>query len=85
LLPAEQLIALLEDVGLHVRQVEDLTASHAAVARRLAAALARHQEGIITTVGRTRWDAMACAHRWWGNSLKTGRVREMAVVAELVA
>ena len=71
LIPLDELLEVLERVGLDVRWQEDWSESHRAAAGALADAYAA--EGL---------DDLVTSHRLWSEWLASGRVRKLALVAE---
>ncbi|MDP9370898.1 MAG: methyltransferase domain-containing protein [Chloroflexota bacterium] len=77
-----EFLVLLEGAGFRVRQVEDHTAAHAALARRLGDAFGGDRDAIAAAVGRARYGEIITAHRQWVAWLAARRVRKLAIVAE---
>jgi SAM-dependent methyltransferase len=71
LIPLDELLELLERIGLAVRWQEDWSESHRVTAESLADAYAA--EGL---------DELVTSHRLWSDWLAAGRVRKLALVAE---
>jgi len=82
LTPLPGMVASLERVGLGVRWQQDFTRSHSAVANSLANAFAADAEAIAAQIGPGALEELLAAHRLWGDWLREGRVRKIAVVAE---
>lgn len=82
LIPLDEMLALLERVGLVVSHREDLTAQHAAMAESLAEAFAADADRIAAEIGGRALEELLRAHRLWGGWLHAGRVRKIALVAE---
>ena len=83
LTPLEEMVASLERAGLVVTWQEDHSRAHRAVARALAGAFADDAEWIAAQIGRRALDELLAAHRLWIEWLDAGRVRKLALVAEL--
>ena len=62
--------------------MEDHTASHADVVRRLAAACRHDCAAITDAVGATAYDELIVTHERWVEWLGASRVRKLAFVAE---
>jgi sarcosine/dimethylglycine N-methyltransferase len=82
LIPEDEFLARLDDADLRVRRIEDHTAAHADVARRLAAAFRHDRVSIAATVGAGATDELVAAHERWAEWLGVRRVRKLAFVAE---
>lgn len=82
LIPLEEMLALLERVGLAVRWRDDCSRAHRAVADSLASAFAADAEHISAQIGRRALEELLAAHRLWSAWLAEGRVRKLAFVAE---
>jgi sarcosine/dimethylglycine N-methyltransferase len=82
LIPEGRFRALLEAVGFRVRWVEDYTAAHADVARRLAVAFWRDRVAIARAVGAQACNELVMAHERWVEWLNARRVQKLAVVAQ---
>jgi sarcosine/dimethylglycine N-methyltransferase len=82
LVPEGRFRALLEAAGFRVRWVEDYTAAHAEVARRLAVAFRRDRAAIARAVGAQACDELVMAHERWVEWLDARRMRKLAVVAQ---
>jgi len=82
LTPIEEMLASLERVGLIVRSQDDLTLSHAAMAKSLTEAFARDADQIAAEIGDQALEELLRAHRLWSDWLRAGRVRKIALVAE---
>ncbi len=82
LIPEGVLLALLEAAGFRVLRLEDHTAAHADVARRLAAAFRHDHAAITAAVGAAAYDELIVAHERWVEWLGASRVRKLALVAE---
>lgn len=83
LTPLDEMTASLERAGLVVTSVEDHSREHRAIAQALARAFADDADAIAAGIGRRALDDLLAAHRLWIDWLGTGRVRKLAVVAEL--
>jgi SAM-dependent methyltransferase len=83
LVPLAELRELLEHGGFVVREHEDLSASHRAVAESLTEAFVADATAIASVLGRRALDELVAAHRLWSEWLASGRVRKIALVAEL--
>ncbi len=82
LIPIDEMLASLEQVGLVVRRQEDLTRSHAAMAGSLTEAFGADADQIAAEIGGQASEELLRAHRLWGGWLHAGRVRKIALVAE---
>ena len=82
LTPEADLLALLERSGFRPRWRDNLTAEHAAMARRLLDAFARERTAIAAELGEDHYQQLQTAHRQWAAWLDAGRVRKPALVAE---
>ncbi len=82
LIPEDAFLALLEAAGFRALRVEDHTAAHADVVRRLAAAFRRDRVAITAAVGAAAYDELIVAHERWVEWLGASRVRKLALVAE---
>lgn len=80
--PLGEMLARLERVGLVVRWQEDRSRSHHAVAASLLDAFAADAIDIAARIGSRALDDLLAAHRLWGEWLRRGRIRKIAVVAE---
>ena len=74
--------ALAEASGFAVRLVEDHTARHAEVVRRLLSALERHRAALEAELGGDAYQTLLAAHRCWADWLGWARVRKLAMVLE---
>jgi SAM-dependent methyltransferase len=81
--PLDEMTACLERSGLVVTWQEDCSAAHAAMAQTLAGAFAVHAEDLAEQLGRPRLEYLLATHRLWTKWLEAGRVRKLALVAEL--
>jgi cyclopropane fatty-acyl-phospholipid synthase-like methyltransferase len=82
LVAADAFCDLLEASGFALRRVDDLTVSHAAVARNLALAFAHHRQSIAGHVGDEACAGLITSHTIWARWLESGRVRKLAIIAE---
>ena len=85
LVPLDDLAGALSRAGLSITWQEDHSAAHLATARALAAAYASDAQGIAATIGRAALDDLLTAHELWAQWLSDGRVRKLALVAELAS
>ncbi|MBS1844122.1 MAG: class I SAM-dependent methyltransferase [Actinobacteria bacterium] len=84
LVPAEEVLASLDRVGLRACRREDRTSAHAAMAEALLRAFVADASEIAAEIGRQALEELLCAHRLWSEWLRCGRVRKIALVAEKV-
>jgi SAM-dependent methyltransferase len=84
LTPLDDLQRILERTGLVVRRQDDLSLSHRAVALSLIDAFTADATTIASLIGRRALDELLAAHRLWAEWLASGRVRKLAVVAEVM-
>ena len=82
LTPLPKMVASLKRVGLGVRWQQDLSRSHGAVANSLAKEFTADAEAIAAQIGATALEELLASQRLWGDWLREGRVRKIAVVAE---
>ena len=82
LIPTDEMLALLDGVGLSVAWQEDRTDSHAAMAESLTDAFAADATAIAAEIGDQALDELLRAHRLWTDWMRSGRVRKIALVAE---
>ena len=85
LTPLDEMAASLERAGLVVTWQEDHSRAHRATAQALADAFAADAADIAAQIGRRALDELLAAHRLWVEWLDEGRVRKLALVAELSA
>jgi SAM-dependent methyltransferase len=85
LLPEREFLEHLERAGFQVIQIEDHTATHAAVAQRLAAAFYSDHDTIVAELGSARWNEIVAAHVQWVEWLTTRRVRKLVFVVERIS
>jgi SAM-dependent methyltransferase len=83
LTPLDALTASLEAAGFIVTRVEDHSRAHRATALALAGAFAADAAHIAAQIGRRALDELLAAHRLWADWLGSGRVRKLAVVAQV--
>ena len=83
LTPLDELRGLLARAGLAVRWEEDWSEPHREAAAALADAYAADSAAIAAQIGGEALDELLAAHRLWSEWLATGRVRKVALVAEL--
>lgn len=82
LIPADEMLASMDRVGLAVRLEEDHTESHAATAESLTGAFAADAAAIAAEIGDQALEELLRAHRLWSDWMRSGRVRKIALVAE---
>jgi hypothetical protein len=82
LVEIDEMLALLDRVGLVVDWQEDRSESHAATAEALTAAFAADAVDIRAQIGDKALEELLSAHQLWSDWLRTGRVRKIALVAE---
>jgi SAM-dependent methyltransferase len=82
LIPLEEMIAVLERVGLRVQWAQECSRSHRRVVDSMIAALTAERRSIAAEVGERALDDLLAAHALWSDWLSSGRVRKFAVVAE---
>jgi hypothetical protein len=78
----EEMLALLERVGLVIRWQDDWSQTHCAVADALIGAFCADAAGIAAQIGQQAMDELLAAHRLWRDWLRDGRVRKFGLVAE---
>ena len=83
LTPLDEMHRVLARDGLVVRWQDDWSRSHRAVAESLIDAFAADATNIAARIGGRALDELLAAHRLWSEWLATGRVRKIALVAEL--
>jgi SAM-dependent methyltransferase len=83
LTPLDAMAASLGRAGLTVTWQEDHSHEHRATAEALTDAFAANAEDIAAQIGRRALDELLAAHRLWIEWLDAGRVRKLALVAEL--
>jgi SAM-dependent methyltransferase len=81
LTPREEMLHTLRETGFAVLHEDDLTASHAQVAWRLAEEYARREPEISSVIGQERVQSLIRGHRLWADWHHSGRSRKLAVVA----
>jgi SAM-dependent methyltransferase len=82
LVQIDEMLAILDRVGLVVRWQEDWTGSHANTAASLTETYAADAVDIAAQIGDKALEELLSAHRLWSDWLGTGRVRKIALVAE---
>jgi SAM-dependent methyltransferase len=82
LIPIDEMLALLDGVGLVVTWQEDHTDSHAATAESLTNAFTADATNIAAEIGDQALDELLRAHQLWSDWMRSGRVRKIALVAE---
>jgi SAM-dependent methyltransferase len=82
LIPTDEMLALLDRVGLVVDWQEDHTESHAATAESLTESFAADAPAIAAQIGDQALDELLRAHQLWTDWMRSGRVRKIALVAE---
>jgi SAM-dependent methyltransferase len=82
LVEIDEMLALLDRVGLVVDWQEDRSESHATTAEALTAAFAADAVDIAAQIGDKALEELLSAHRLWSDWLRAGRVRKIALVAE---
>jgi SAM-dependent methyltransferase len=81
LIPPDEMLAILGQLGLTVRWQEDLTEPHAAVAESLTESLISDAPAIAAEIGKEPLEELLRAHRLWSNWLRSGRARKIALIA----
>jgi len=81
LIPLLDVRAMLEDVGLRVREVVEYTPAHLAVVNALTDAFEADASDIAAQIGHRAFDELQIAHRLWSTWMRSGRVRKLALVA----
>lgn len=84
LTPVDEMLGLLDRVGLVVRRQEDHTEAHAATAEALTEAFAADADEIAAQIGDQALEELLRAHRLWSDWMRSGRVGKVALVAEKV-
>jgi SAM-dependent methyltransferase len=84
LTPLDELRAMLRQAGLTLRWQEDWTRAHRTVVNALTDAYEADATAIAAAVGPAALDELLAAHHLWSEWLASGRVRKLAIVAELV-
>jgi SAM-dependent methyltransferase len=82
LTPLDEMLTLLERVGLAVGWQDDHSQSHRAVADSLIDAFAADAADIAAGIGPQALEELLAAHRLWSDWLREGRVRKLAFVVE---
>ncbi len=85
LIPLDEMLRGLEQVGLVVQWQDDLSQSHLATAESLIGAFTADAADIAGQIGRRALEELLDAHRLWRDWLRAGRVRKIAVVAQKAA
>jgi SAM-dependent methyltransferase len=83
LTPLEELTGLLRQAGLSVTWQQDVSGAHRDTARALLDAYTADAEAIAARIGARALGDLLAAHRLWIEWLADGRVRKLALVAEL--
>jgi SAM-dependent methyltransferase len=83
LTPLDDMVTCMERAGLAVTWQEDHSDAHRAMAQALTDAFAADAEDIAAQIGSRALDELLAAHRLWIEWLDAGRVRKLALVAEL--
>jgi len=83
LTPLDEMKAVLAQAGLVLCWEDDLSRSHHETAESLTRAFAADATEIASQIGRKALDELLDAHRLWSEWLATGRVRKLALVAEV--
>jgi SAM-dependent methyltransferase len=79
----DEMTATLERAGLAVAWQDDHSRAHRATAQALHDAFVADGDAIAAQIGRRALDELLEAHRLWVRWLDAGRVRKLALVAEL--
>jgi SAM-dependent methyltransferase len=82
LTPLDEILAGLDRAGLVVRWQDDVSRSHGAMADSLADAFSADATDIAAEIGPRALEELLAAHRLWGEWLRDGRIRKIALVAE---
>lgn len=82
LIPLDDLLATLEEVGIRVRWQEDWTEPHASTAESLTNSFTAEAPAIRAEIGARALGELLAAHRLWIDWLRSGRVHKVALVAE---
>jgi SAM-dependent methyltransferase len=82
LTPLPEMLAYLQRAGLVVRWQDDRSWSHRALAESLGDAFDADAANISAEIGGRALGELIAAHRLWSDSLREGRVRKLAFVAE---
>ena len=83
LTPLPDVLTSLERVGLDVRWQDDCSRAHREVADALIDAFAADASNIAAGIGPRALEELLTAHVLWSDWLRAGRVRKIAVVAEM--
>jgi SAM-dependent methyltransferase len=84
LIPTDEMLALLDRVGLVTQWQEDHTDSHAATAESLTNAFTADATNIAAEIGDQALEELLRAHQLWSDWMRSGRVRKIALVAEKI-
>ena len=84
LMPLDEVLACLEQVGLALRWHADRSRWHRAVVDALTAAFVADRASIARQIGERALDELLAAHRLWSEWLHGGRVRKFAFVVEKI-
>jgi SAM-dependent methyltransferase len=76
-IPIDEMIGLLDAVGLRVTWQADLSASHRATAAALADVYAANGPAVAAEIGQEGLDELLTSHRLWSDWLASGRVRKL--------
>jgi SAM-dependent methyltransferase len=82
LTPLDEILADLDRAGLVIRWRDDVSRSHGAMADSLADAFSADATDIAAEIGPRALEELLAAHRLWGEWLRDGRIRKIALVAE---
>lgn len=74
-------LRLLHECGLAPLHMCDLTAAHAEVAERLAAAYLQYWDALAMELGVERTGTLVATHQRWATWLRTDRVRKLGIIA----
>ncbi len=83
LTPLDEMTAALERAGLAVIWHEDHSDAHRATAQALTDAFAADADAIAAQIGRRACEELLAAHRLWIEWLDAGRVRKLALIAQV--
>ena len=79
----DELATSLGRAGLAITWQQDVSRAHRVTAQALADAYAADAERIAAQIGRQALDDLLAAHRLWIEWIAEGRVRKLAIVAEV--
>ena len=82
LAPLQELLPLLERVGLRVVSSCECSGSHRAMVESLMDAFDTDAAAIASQIGQQAFEELVDSHRLWSEWLRDGRVRKFAFVAE---